>query len=304
MGDAERIPRAALRLVALQDLDRLPRPLERLIHATELCRPARLRRPQDAELGRLAAELEQPLGPLEMRPRLLALSFLDEHPGAGQMGVRELDRVLGRLEESDRAPQVRERPVEVPLLGGRAGERPVEPDSAAGVPDRFQPLSGLEKRDSRAGRFTALLERLAQVRLVEGGARLVARGPLRQLLDAALEERHRPLGHPELAVGAGERPVDVRAELGHRRLGVERPLELGHGSARLTERGERDPAPGARPRLDVRVAALASVVEKGAEALLRRAEVGAQAQLELRVRQAKLAVLSLGDRRTGLQVLE
>src|SRR5438093_591557 len=64
------------------------------------------------------------------------------------------------------------------------------------------------------------------------------------------------------------------------------------------------PAPGARPRLDVRVAALASVDEKGAEGLLRRAEVGAQAKLELRVRQAKLALLSLGDRRTGLQVLE
>src|SRR5207237_3279854 len=95
-GDAERIPRAPLALVAVQRLDRLPGSFERFFLTAERSRPPRLRRPQAPELDRLSVELEEAFRPGEMWPGLLGLSFLDQHPRAAEVSSRKLDGVLGR----------------------------------------------------------------------------------------------------------------------------------------------------------------------------------------------------------------
>ena len=172
MGAAERVPGVALALLVLERLDRLLRPLERLVAAIELHRPARLRRPQRAHLGAVAGEPEQPLRTLEVRPGLLRLAVGDHHVRAGQVRAGELEGVVGRLEQRDRPPQVREGPREPSLLGGRPGTRPVEPDAAVDVADRLEPLLRVEQRHPRTRRVAARVERLAQIR----SPRLPARG--------------------------------------------------------------------------------------------------------------------------------
>ena len=200
--------RAAERRVGRQ-LERLLRPPHRLVAVSDERRAPRLLGPDSAEVARVAAEVEEPLGRLEVRPGRVGLAVEDEDLARQEVGTREVQRVLRRLEERDRPPEVAQRRLPVALHRRQPSERPVEPDPRVRIEDRARGHGQVGEDLARLAEATEIRERVAQVRREANPRARVAVVLPRELLETPLVELRRLLGAIEVEVGVSERDVDV-----------------------------------------------------------------------------------------------
>ena len=169
-------------------------------------RARRLQPPDRREVVAGRAWAEQSLGLVEVLERPgEVVAGRDRRVGARHVSAREMNRVLGRLEQRDRAPEVVERRERLRLLERQPPERPVQPHLRVPVgavavareqlgDDRLRALRARRGRSARSsGRCCTGFARVHVLGLDSG-----------DLVERALEQRHR------LARGArrrvGERP--------------------------------------------------------------------------------------------------
>ena len=177
----------------------------------------------------------------------------DRRVGACHVCPREVNRVLGRLEQRHRPPEAVERRERLRLLERQPPERPVEPYPR--VPVGAVAAACEELRDDRLGalELSKVGQRVAQVGAVADASVHVLRLHERDLVECALEQRHRLPRRPR----GGIRPAERREDIRPRRSGHElRPHDRGELldrprviSARRRLEPEHDP--GARRRSDV-----------------------------------------------------
>src|SRR5207247_9507951 len=100
---------------------------------TGLSRPLRVLSSEVAQVAGVAAELEQALGTLEVEAGRLGLAVENQDLGAEQVCAREMEGVLRRLEQRDRAAQVPQPGLRVALHRREPRGRRVEADPRRGL---------------------------------------------------------------------------------------------------------------------------------------------------------------------------
>ncbi len=220
---------------------------------------------------------------------------------AGEVGAREVERIVGRLEQRDRAPVGIERDLRLRLLEAEVAEGPVEPDAGVGVGGLRRLGERLGDDGASAGELAEVGEGEAEVRAEPHAGAEVVRGVPANLGERALEELDRPARRAARGVGPAERGVDVwprqrvpRARLDDR---LEVPDRLGVIGALEGGEPEGDAGAGGGPLVRGRD----RLGEELLELVERREAVEAQAELDLG--EAELARLGAGELGAGLQVL-
>ena len=256
-----------------------------------------------AEVVRLRLRPEQSLGGIEVRPGLLRAAVLDQRPRAGDVRPGQVDGVLRRLEQRDRAAEVLERVLRPALVPREAAERPVDAHLRVRVDEGLHLGEDVVEDALGAVEVAEVGEREAEVGREADARREVGRGLLLDHGDAALEELRGVGGASRHRVRAAQRPEDVGSQRRRDVVLLHGPLERrdGVGGPARLERREADRDPGAARSDDV--ARLLCLGQQLAEPLVRRVGVLREAQVELGLRQPQLAELVLAHVRAGLQVL-
>ena len=245
---------------------------------------------------------EELFGAVELISRARGVAARGHDPRAEDVSAGKVERVLRRLEQRDRAPDVTERRGGLPLHLGEPRERPVDADAHVGVVERLGGLERVMDDRFRAREVARVGERVAEHDPVPDLRRDVLRGQLRDLVEAALEQLDLPLEAADGAVGAAEREVDVDPL--ERRGTVERErfleaLDRRCVVARLVGGdGERD----ARTRGVLLVACPDGVLERVAQLILGSRGI-VEPEHELGVPDAELPRLALVDVPARLEVV-
>ena len=221
---------------------------------------------QVAEVARGGAGAEELLCLLQLVVRLVGVAAgQDQDARAEQVRAGQVERVLGRLEQGDRAPRVVERLEPAPARLGKARLRPVEPHARVGIRALGHPRESVPHRGLRAGDVVLVGERVAEIGreadVCDGVVGLLVGEPL----EAGAEQRDGLVRLSVHRVRAAERREQVGLR---RRRGVdarERALEQldrrgdrrrrgrrrGRGSSRRAPR-RRGRRPGRPPRRSAR----------------------------------------------------
>ena len=219
------------------------------------------------------------------------------------MRARQVERVVGDVEQRDRAPDVRQRGGRPALDVVQARDRPVEPDPRVGVGRPFglgdrvlqHPLGALEVAEIRQG--------VAEVR---GEANLcgeIIRRLTGDLVEAALEEIDRPLSVPARRECPAERRVDVGANAWRDVRQLEPRLEPLDRVVVVPGVRGREPERDARARGGEGVPGFDRILQKAVELALGVGGVVREAQLQLGVGDPQLALLGVPDLGAGLEVV-
>jgi hypothetical protein len=227
----------------------------------------------------------------------------DEGRRAGRdVPAREVERVLRRLEECDRAPEMVERNERPRLLVRDAAERPVEADPRVRVGDVGAALERFLQHIVGALEVAHVGERVAEVGREADVRGVVIRPRLRRLREATLEDLDRLRRHPGVRVGAAERREHVGPRAGVDEIGLDGLLEVLDRLLVLAPPRRCEPQRDVRAARRDRVAEAVGLAQDLGEVLERQLLV-VEAQPEFRLRQLELPELRGGDLRAGLEVL-
>jgi hypothetical protein len=246
---------------------------------------------------------EEPAGEIEVGPGLLRAVLPHEDRPAEQVCPRQVEGVVGGVEQGDRTAHVVKRHGRTTLDPGQAGQRPIEPDARIRVPQRL----GLVE-DAVEDRLCALEVAEVGEGVAEVGREPDARGDVvRRMLgdvgQAALEDVDGLVGPPARRVG----PPEAREHVGPRGRRERRELQagfealdrLGVAAGRRRGQAEGHAGAGGRDRVTGRERLFVQLLE------LLRGFVGRlrQPQLELGVGDSELALLDVPDLGAGLEVI-
>ncbi len=155
-------------------------------------RAHRLHPADDREVVVVGPRSQQPFRLVEVVERpAVVVSGRDGRIGAGDVRPSQVNGVLGRLEQRDRAAEVVERGERLGLLEREPPERPVEPHAGVAVADLARAREHLRDHRLRALELAEVGERVAQVGAVAHPCCEVLRLDPGQLLERPLEDRHR-----------------------------------------------------------------------------------------------------------------
>ncbi len=219
------------------------------------------------------------------------------------MRARELDGVLGCLEERDRPSEVVDGGERPGLLERDAAERPVQAHLRVDVAvlDVLGARPELGEQGAGALDVAEVGERVAEVGGVADLGGSIVRLRPRELLEGPLEERDGALGEARAGVGVSEGRVDVGARAGRDELRVDHRGELLDRAELVAAGRGREAEQDARPdeRRDVELG-LGLVKDRE-----RLGEVGlaVEPQAQLLLGQAQLPCLRGGQLGAGLEVL-
>ena len=238
-----------------------------------------------------------------MTAGILRAALREQDASAEQVGTREVERVVGDVEQRDRATDVVECGRRAALEIGEPSERPVEPNARVGVGHRVCLVERRVEHGLGALEVAEVGERVAEVGREANLRGEVFRRILAHLGQAALENLDGTVGPAGGGVSAAERREDVGPATRRDRRQLETRLEPLDRVGVASRRGRRQPERDVRARGRDHVAGGHRCVAQRLELLLGFTRLVGEPELELGVGDAKLALVGVADLRAGLEVV-
>src|SRR3954447_1787723 len=303
LGEHDQRTTALGRVGLTEQRERLPSTCLRLVRPLRRQRLLGLLRAQIGEVLWLGPVPEEPLGGREMRPRFGRAARGVQRPRAGKVGAREMEAVVAGAQQGGRAPEVVECDGRLVLECCKAPEGAVKAHTVEWIAAFLDAVAQLRKDVLSAVELAEIAQGEAQIGSEAELVDAVLGGARANLVEAVGEELGRFVGAPHYGVGAAERQVDIRPLERCEPAGPDRTLDQLRRGCRVAAlarcKAERDAGAGRCLPVTARLCFGEQVPQLSLDVV-----AASEAQRELGIGEAQLALLLIAEIRAGFQVLD